>query len=392
MMPVILRDSGRPGPEGSAGMADPSSHPRMGLLGVTLLLFCLSPAPSPCAQQASPSGHTAQLKQLESHLAAGDLTKATALLSRLQPDLDVDERFAFDAIYVLIGGRRFSEAKDQWNRLAPRLQEALSAASGPSPTGEGTRRRVAEALFVQGLLVARLGEKAEALRLLRQADGHGFPPLDSPLMALAADCLYELKEYALAAQAYREIVKSAPQNAEARLRLGVSLFSAGQLVPAEKELEQALRQAPSLPHAHYYLGAVLFEQKRTDEAQARLERELSLDPRCYACMAKLAHVAYLKGDDRQCESWLAKAAALDPGYLETNLVSGMLEVRTGRYEQAIGHLTRVVDLSPGYAKAQYQLAIAYQRSGNAEKAREHQEIYNRLIQEQKARSIGVRGE
>jgi Flp pilus assembly protein TadD len=109
-------------------------------------------------------------------------------------------------------------------------------------------------------------------------------------------------------------------------------------------------------------------------------------------MAKLAHVAYLKGDDRQCESWLAKAAALDPGYLETNLVSGMLDVRTGRYEQAIGHLTRVVEQSPGYARAQYQLAIAYQRSGNAEKAREHQEIYNRLIQEQKARSIGVRGE
>jgi tetratricopeptide (TPR) repeat protein len=356
-----------------------------------LLLLFLSPASSPCAQQASPSGHTAQLKQLESHLAAGDLTKATALLSRLQPDLDADERFAFDAIYVLIGGRRFSEAKDQWNRLAPRLQEALSAASGPSPTGEGTRRRVAEALFVQGLLVARLGEKDEALRLLRQADGYGFPPLDSPLMAPAADCLYELREYGLATQAYQEIVKHAPQNAQARLRLGVSLYSSGQLVLAEKEFEEALRQAPALPQAHYYLGAVLFEQRRGEEAQAHLERELALDPRCYTCMAKLAHLAYLKGDDRQCESWLAKATALDPDYVETNLVFGMLENRTGRYDQAIRYLTRVVDLSPGYARAQYQLAIAYQRSGNAEKAREHQEIYNRLIQEQKAKSIGVRG-
>ena len=63
--------------------------------------------------------------------------------------------------------------------------------------------------------------KDEALRLLRQADGYGFPPLDSPLMLLAADCLYELQEPALAAQAYREVVKRAPPNAEARLRLGV---------------------------------------------------------------------------------------------------------------------------------------------------------------------------
>ena len=210
-------------------------------------------------------------------------------------------------------------------------------------------------------------------------------------MGLAADCLHELKEYALATQAYREVLKHAPQNAAGAAAAGRRPVSSGELGPAEKELEQVLRQAPRLPHAHYYLGAVLFEQKRTDEARAHLERELAPDPRCVGCMAKLAHVAYLKGDDRQCESWLAKATALDPDDLETNLVSGMLENRTGRYEQAIGHLSRVVEQSPGYAKAQYQLALAYQRSGNAEKAREHQEIYDRLIQEQKARTLGVRG-
>ena len=186
-------------------------------------------------------------------------------------------------------------------------------------------------------------------------------------------------------------MKRSPQNAEARLRLGVSLYSSGQLVPAEKELEQALRQAPSLPHAHYYLGAALFEQKRVEEARSHLERELAADPRCGGCMAKLAHLAYLKGDDRQCESWLAKAAALDPDDLETNLVYGMLANRAGRYDQAILHLTKVVGASPGSMKAQYQLAIAYQRKGNADKAREHQEIYNKLVQEEKARTIGVRG-
>jgi Flp pilus assembly protein TadD len=137
---------------------------------------------------------------------------------------------------------------------------------------------------------------------------------------------------------------------------------------------------------------VLFDQKRVEEARTHLERELAADPRCSDCLAKLAHIAYLKGDDRQCESWLAKAAALDPNDLEANLVRGMLANRAGRYDQAIVHLTRVVEASPAYAKAQYQLAIAYQRSGNAEKAREHQEIYNRLIQEEKARTIGVRGE
>ncbi len=392
MTPVILRDSRQPGPEGSAGIADPSSPRRTGLLGVTGLLLLGLTLASPSAAQESPRPHQAELKQLESDLAAGDFTKAGALLGRLQPDIDADERFALDTMYVLIPGRAFSEAREQWNRLAPRLQEGLRAGPTTSPSAEEARqRRAAEALFVQGLLTARLGDKKEALRFLQKADGYGFPPLDSPLMVLAADCLFELKEHALAARAYQEVVSRAPGNLAARLRLGTSLYSSGKLGAAEKELEEVLRRAPDQPQASFYLGAVLFEQKRTGEARGRLERELKLDPRCYGCMAKLAHVAYLDGDDAQCASWLGKAAALEPDYVETNLVTGMLASRQGRYEQAIRSLSRVVEQAPDYAQAQYQLALAYRRSGDAAKAKEHTEIYDRLVQEQKARSLGVRG-
>ena len=86
-----------------------------------------------------------------------------------------------------------------------------------------------------------------------------------------------------------------------------------------------------------------------------------------------------------------KAKALDPADAETNLVYGMLYNRTGRPALAVEHLSRVVRQAPSFAKAQYQLAIAYQRAGDPAKAREHREIYDRLIAEQKARSLGVRG-
>ena len=42
--------------------------------------------------------------------------------------------------------------------------------------------------------------------------------------------------------------------------------------------------------------------------------------------------------------------------------------------------------------ARYQLAMAYRRVGNAEKAREQLLAYQRLLEEQKAREIGFRGE
>ena len=350
-----------------------------------LLLLALGPPPRSSA---------AELAVLDAALLRGDSAATESLLRRLQPAIDADERLAFDTIYVLLGRRRFSEAKDQWNRLAPRLQASLQGPSGGTPSAAAEKerqRRAAEALFVQALLAARAGPKDEALRLLRQADGYGFPPLDSPLMVLAGDCLFELQEPALAAQAYREVLGHAPGNATARLGLGLSLYASGQLGAAEKEIEQALRQDPDLPQAHYALGAVLFDQKRGDEARAHLERELARDPGCVGCMARLAHLAYLSGDDRQCESWLARSRALDPADVETNLVAGMLDNRAGRYDQAIERLSRVVEQGPGLIQAQYQLALAYQRRGDAGKAREHMEIYDRLIQEQKARSLGVRG-
>jgi tetratricopeptide (TPR) repeat protein len=322
------------------------------------------------------------------------LLLALALPPSAEPGLRLEERSALDAIYVLLGQHRFSEAKDQWNRVGARIQDDLRVASSHAlaPAAERElKRRVAEAWFVQGLLTARFGARDEALRLLRDADGLGFPPLDSPLMVLAADGLQELEEYALAAQAYREVLKRAPANVAARLGLGVSLYSTGQLAAARTELEEVLRRAPGTPQAHYALGAVFFEQKRFDDAKAHLERELALDPRCAACTAKLAHVAYLKGDDPLCESWLAKATALDAAQAEADLVAGMLAIRKGRYDVAIGHLSRVVERSPGYAQAQYQLGLVYQRVGNAGKARDHLEAYRRLIEEEKARTIGVRG-
>jgi len=341
-----------------------------------------------------PKRHDVQIALLDSYLATGSEAAAGTLLSRLDPELGADERFALDTTYCLLGRRRFPEARTQWSRVARRVQEEIKAASSRTLTpaeDEELKRRVAEVLFIQGLLTARLGQKDEALRLLQQADGYGFPPLDSPLMVAAADCLFELQEYSLASQAYAEVTKHEPGNLEARLRLGVSLYSSGKLDQAREELEQVLRRNPGYPSASYYLGAVLLEQKHTDQAQAQLERELERDPRCARCMAKLAHLSYMKGEDELCRSWLQKAAALDPNDLEQNLVSGMLEVRTGRYEQAIQHLTRVVEQLPSSAMARYQLALAYQRSGNAEKAGEHLEVYNRLIQEEKARTIGVRG-
>jgi tetratricopeptide (TPR) repeat protein len=303
-----------------------------------------------------------------------------------------DEREALDRIYGLLAARRLEEAKAEWNRLAPRLQESLRESPATSAADEEARQaRAAEALFVQGLILTQAGARDEAMRLLRQADGWGFPPLDSPLMGLAALALAELEEPALSAQAWREVLRRSPEDVPARLGLAASLLAVGRAAEAEPEAREAARRAPGDSEAHALLGAVLLERKRLEEARTHLERALALDPACVACLARLGQVAYLAGDDAACASWLARAVALDPAHPETNLALGVLENRRGHHDLAVVHLSRAVARAPGSMKAQYQLALAYRRSGNAEKAREHQAIYDRLLREQRARDAGVRG-
>jgi tetratricopeptide (TPR) repeat protein len=235
------------------------------------------------------------------------------------------------------------------------------------------------------------GDKKEALQFLQQADGLGFPPSNSPLMLLAAECLLDLQEYDLSIAAYREFLKAQPANVTARAALGAALYSGGRLVDARKELEDVLRVAPKTPRANYTLGAVLFALKDYQEARTRLERELALDARCAPCASRLAHIAYLGSDEAECRRWLATSLALDADDLESHLVSGMLALRRGEYDAAIEQLSRVVERTPDFPTARFQLATAYRRAGRAEEAREQLEIYQRLIREQKARELGVRG-
>jgi tetratricopeptide (TPR) repeat protein len=345
------------------------------------------------AQEASQPGTHPESAALDARLAAGDTAGAAAWLSSHASALATDDRLAFDALYVLVRRGRVDEARVQWNQLAGRLAGELraTAAAGQSAS-PSAQRRLGEALFAQALLVARTDQRDEALTLLGQADAHGFPPLDSPLMRLAAETLATLNEYALSDNAYREYLQGAPDDVAARLSLATSLYASRQFALARVELEDVVRRAPDTKSAHYLLGAVLVELGEYEAARTHLSRELASDATCVGCLSRLAHLAYLEGRDAECEGLLAKATALDAADVETRMIAGLLAFRRERYDAAIEHLSHVVARSPGYMAARYQLAMAYRRVGNAEKAKEQLDAYQRLLQEQKAREIGVRGQ
>jgi tetratricopeptide (TPR) repeat protein len=343
---------------------------------------------------------------LDAALAAGDTTKAESLLSRSQSLMDRNDSFAARTIYLLIRHGQIRLASEQTDRLSERLQTEVRALrnsrgtaepegkptdrSAPDSEGSTSRtqavlaRRVGEVFFLRGLIAATDGRKSEAMEALQLADRYDFPPRDSFEMIMLADCLDRLGEGRLAVQAYQEYVKHHPADDEAQVRLGSVLFAAGDFESARKAFEVVWGRNPRFPSVNYHLGAALLELKLTEEAERRLSEELAHDPRCARCLTKLAQIEYLRGRNERCREILDRSLALDQKWTETYLVFGLLYNRLGQYELAVQNLETVVRDLPDFPTGRLQLSVAYQRLGNAEKAKEHREAYNRLIEARRA--------
>jgi tetratricopeptide (TPR) repeat protein len=245
-----------------------------------------------------------------------------------------------------------------------------------------------EVAFIRGLIAATTGQKDEAMQYFRAADKSEFPPKESAQMKMLAEALYRFEEYALAAQAYRVYLSHFPQDADARLQLAVSYFSSTAFDRAQEQLQQVYEKAPDMPQVNYYMGRVFLEKKDHEEARRRFEAELKINPAAYPAMAELAYLDYTQGDNEKCRQWLEKAATLRPDYPEMHFVYGLLFNRLGKYDLAIENLEKVVGSNPKHITAQFQLSLAYRRIGNEAKAKEHTDIYNQLLEEHRAKTLG----
>ena len=93
-----------------------------------------------------------------------------------------------------------------------------------------------------------------------------------------AGAAMQRKDFAEAEKEYRAILAIAPQLAEIRSNLGLSLHMQDKFEPAEKEFRQALRADPRLFVPNYFLGIQLFKTNRYKEARTFLEAAVVLKP------------------------------------------------------------------------------------------------------------------
>ncbi|HEY6291411.1 MAG TPA: tetratricopeptide repeat protein [Terriglobia bacterium] len=195
-------------------------------------------------------------------------------------------------------------------------------------------------------------------------------------------------EHAQAARTLRAALGLQPAYLPALLKLGESLFSAGDLDGSERVYSATTRQFPYAAEAYYGLGRIEVARGAMAAAIESFRKACDLFPPYGAAHYELAQADRKLGKTKEAQQHLAlhekdrtlvppvddplrdELRALDieaPSLLER----GVKLEQAGRIEDAIAAHEKALELDPKLAQAHVNLIILYGRTGDFEKAEEH---------------------
>ena len=112
----------------------------------------------------------------------------------------------------------------------------------------------------------------------------------------------------------RAKVTAEPENADARLSLGVALFNQSDLAGAEEQWKKAAELAPDAAEPYYNLGFLYFstDPPRTEEAQEAWRKVTELEPDSVMAQTVSSHLGHLGGEGDTGGSASSPAAGQNP--------------------------------------------------------------------------------
>jgi serine/threonine-protein kinase len=285
-------------------------------------------------------------------------------------------------------------ALDDWwinSGRSPAQRERLLAVAGRVDT-DTWRSRLRNALAS--------GDKAEVLRLAKEADPEQLPPstlvmLGETLGRVGSDEAVRVLEavqrrhpgdfwvnqnLALwlmsqkparpgeAAGYFRAALAARPDSPGTHFNLGNALLGQGRPKEAEDEWRQALRLKPDYPEAHHNLGIALGKQGRPKEAEAECRQALRLKPDYPKAHCNLGLALLGQGRAKEAEAEFRQALRLDPDLPEAHCRLGHALLGQGRPKEAEAECRQALRLKPDYPEAHFNLGHALLGQGRAKEA------------------------
>jgi tetratricopeptide (TPR) repeat protein len=269
----------------------------------------------------------------------------------------------------------------------------------PSATSNSVRPSGDPALLAQGLEHHRAGRLDEAEQIYRQmlkADAN-----DIQALQLMGTLALQRRDHVGAGEFLSRTLAVNPNNAEARINLGLALFGSGNAEEAVSQYRAALeinprqalaynhmglalvrlgrgeealgahRQAvaldPNDENARYNLGLALEKQRRYDEAIEEYDRALAMRPKFVEAMHNRGTALTARaepGDTQAAIAAFEQALSWRPNYAPALSNLGIALADVGRLEEAIASARRAIAVGPATPTMHWHLALATLKSGD----------------------------
>jgi len=215
-----------------------------------------------------------------------------------------------------------------------------------------------------------------------------------------AESLWKLRKYDGANEAFRDLVKKYPNNADYRVRWGrlflerfnsaeaAKLFTealtikkdhAGALMglalvaaegfeaKAVEYAEQALAVDPKLTEARVLLARLALEDSNPKKAAEEADKGLAIAPQALDAMAIHASIDWL--EDKSDTQWIGRILAIEPHYGEAYALGARFFILNRRYEEGIRYYRKAIETEPDLWSAHSQLGINLMRLGFEDEAK-----------------------
>jgi protein O-GlcNAc transferase len=196
-----------------------------------------------------------------------------------------------------------------------------------------------EALLRQAVELRAAGDAAGALEQLRAA-----LKADPKLAAAhreAGAILLERREFAAAAEAFRQAWLLHPRDREARYNYAMALANAGRKEEGLKELDALRAALPRYALAHFGAGHVRAELGQTEAAERDFRQAVRLDPALFRAHFELGRLRERQGDDAGALAAYRAALERNPGLTAARYRLAALLRKAGDHAAADAELQTV---------------------------------------------------
>jgi tetratricopeptide (TPR) repeat protein len=199
-----------------------------------------------------------------------------------------------------------------------------------------------------------------------------------------ADVLYQAAR--LHMRAFNEVTRRMFEKTPASYRvnqLSAEIFETqNRFAEAIAEYRKAIAKNPQALNLHFRLGRAILLESHDPQAlavaQKEFESELALNPADAAAEFQVGQILATANQTAEALKHLQKSLDLSPDFVEPALAMAKIRIQAKEYSAALPLLEHVVAIQPRNEGAHYNLMLAYRNSGLTDKAREEQQILEKL--------------